>query len=107
ADRSMRTVALSIRNGDMQGGRIFELAPDGPVDQAPYTPWRLVRDLGRAAGFELMTADQVLARGGDPGDVGVVSYDWPPTTDALVERGARLEVLTSLEPPVIAWELYY
>jgi len=103
----MRTVAVSIRNADMQGGRIFELAADGPVDQAPYTPWRLVRDLGRDAGIELVTADQVLSRGADLREVGVLSYDWPPLTDELVAKGARLEVLTSLEPPVIAWELYF
>jgi hypothetical protein len=103
----MRTVALSIRNADMQAGRIFDLAPDGPVDQAPYTPWRLVRDLGRDVGFELVTADHVLSGGNKLREVGVVSYDWPPLTDALVAQGAQLEILTSLEPPVIAWELYY
>jgi hypothetical protein len=104
---ALRPVALSIRNADMQGDRIFNLRPDGPVDQAPYTPWRLVRELGQAAGFELMTADQVDARGIDPREVTVISYDWPPSTDALVAQGAQLGVLTSLEPPVIAWELYY
>jgi hypothetical protein len=103
----LRPVALSIRNADMQGDRIFNLQPDGPVDQAPYTPWRLVRDLGREAGFELMTADQVAARDLDPHAVTVLSYDWPPSTDALVAQGAQRGVLTSLEPPVIAWELYY
>ena len=59
----MTPVALAIRNADMQGNRIFDLPPDGPVDQAPYTPWRLVRDYGAAAGFDLMTADQVPSRG--------------------------------------------
>jgi hypothetical protein len=54
-----------------------------------------------------MTADQVYARGINPQDVIVISYDWPPATDELVARGAQLAVLTSLEPPVIAWELYY
>ena len=103
----MTPVALAIRNADMQADRIFELAPDGPVDQAPYTPWRLVRDRARAAGFEVMTADQVGPRGVDPRQALVISYDWPPATDALVAAGARLGVLTSLEPPVIAWELYY
>jgi alpha(1,3/1,4) fucosyltransferase len=103
----MRPVALSIRNADMQADRIFELAADGPVDRAPYTPWRLVRDVGRDRGLDVMTADQVAARGIAPHDVTVISYDWPPSTDALVSRGARLGVLTSLEPPVIAWELYY
>jgi hypothetical protein len=100
-------VALSIRNADMQADRIFDLQSDGPIDQAPYTPWRLVRDYGRAAGLQLMTADQVMARGIDPRQVTVLSYDWPPSTDTLVARGARLGLLTSLEPPVIAWELYY
>jgi hypothetical protein len=103
----VRPVALSIRNADMQADRIFDLSPDGPVDQAPYTPWRLVRKYGRAAGFQLMTADQIGPRGIDPREVSVISYDWPPSTDALVAQGARLGVLTSLEPPVIAWELYY
>ncbi len=103
----MKPVALSIRNADMQADRIFDLPADGPVDQAPYTPWRLVRDYGRAADLELMTADRVVARGIDPRQVTLISYDWPPTTDALVAQGAQLGVLTSLEPPVIAWELYY
>ena len=104
---TLRPIALSIRNQDMLGDRIFELKPDGPVDQAPYTPWQLVREMGRAAGLHVMTADQVDARGIDPHEVTVISYDWPPWTDALVAQGARLGVLTSLEPPVIAWELYY
>jgi hypothetical protein len=104
---SLRPVALSIRNADMQADRIFELKPDGPIDQAPYTPWRMVRELGQAVGLHLMTADQVIARGIDPREVTVISYDWPPTTDVLVASGARLGVLTSLEPPVIAWQLYY
>jgi hypothetical protein len=103
----MKPVALSIRNADMQGGRIFSLADDGPVDQAPYTPWRRVRELGLECGLDLMTADQVAARGIAPQDVSVISYDWPPSTDALVSQGAQLSVLTSLEPPVIAWELYF
>jgi hypothetical protein len=104
---ALRPVALSIRNQDMQGDRIFDLMPDGPVDQAPYTPWRLVREFGAEAGLKVMTADRVAAQGIDPRDVAVISYDWPPSTDALVAAGARLAVLTSLEPPVIAWELYY
>ena len=37
----------------------------------------------------------------------LISYDWPPATDTLVARCAHLAILTSLEPPVIAWELYY
>jgi len=103
----LRPLALSIRNADMQGDRIFELAPDGPVDQAPYTPWGMVRDAARRAGFDLMTADQVDDRGIDPRQVIVISYDWPPATGALVSQGARLGILTSLEPPIIAWQLYY
>jgi alpha(1,3/1,4) fucosyltransferase len=91
----------------MQANRIFDLPSDGPVDQAPYTPWRLVREYGAATGLELMTADQVETQGIDPREVTVISYDWPPATQALVEQGAHLAVLTSLEPPVIAWELYY
>jgi alpha(1,3/1,4) fucosyltransferase len=91
----------------MLGDRIFDLASDGPVDQAPYTPWKLVREYGRAAGLEVMTADMVSARGIDPREVSVISYDWPPSTQTLFDAGAKLSVLTSLEPPVIAWELYY
>lgn len=103
----MKPVALSIRNADMQGDRIFELLADGPVDQAPYTPWRVVRERAAAAGFDVMTADRVHQRGIDPREVIVISYDWPPSTQMLVSHGARLGILTSLEPPVIAWELYY
>jgi hypothetical protein len=102
----MKPVALSIRNENMQGDRIFDLLPDGPVDQAPYTPWRLVRDQARTHGFELMTADRVWDRGIDPRTVKIISYDWPPATDALVAAGARPSILTTLEPPVIAWQLY-
>jgi hypothetical protein len=103
----LQPVALSIRNPDLQRGRIFDLPPDGPIDQAPYTPWRLVRALGRAAGLQLLTADQVWTERIDLREVTVISYDWPPATDALVAAGAHLGVLTSLEPPVIAWELYF
>jgi hypothetical protein len=103
----VKPVALSIRNADVQADRIFDLPADGPVDQAPYTPWRLVREYGRAAGLDLITGDQVAARGIDPRQVTLISYDWPPTTDMLVAQGAQLGVLTSLEPPVIAWQLYY
>lgn len=103
----LRPVALAIRNADMQGDRIFHLEDDGPVDQAPYTPWRLVRDLARERGLDVMTADQIAARGIHPGDVTVISYDWPPAAEVLVSQGARPGVLTSLEPPVIAWELYF
>jgi hypothetical protein len=54
-----------------------------------------------------MTADLVAAHRLDPREVTVISYDWPPATAALVAQGARLGVLTSLEPPVIAWQLYF
>jgi Glycosyltransferase family 10 (fucosyltransferase) C-term len=91
----------------MLGDRIFELASDGPVDQAPYTPWRLVRELAREHGLLLMTADRVATLGIDPRSVIVLAYDWSPAAQALVAAGARPGVLTSLEPPVIAWELYY
>lgn len=91
----------------MLGNRIFDLPADGPVDQAPYTPWKLVRDYGRAAGLDVMTADVLLERGIEPRDATIISYDWPPSTQTLFDSGATLGVLTSLEPPVIAWELYY
>jgi hypothetical protein len=102
-----KPVALAIRNPNMQADRIFELVSDGPIDQAPYTPWRLVRDLARECGFLLVTSDRVAALGLDPRSVTVLAYDWPPAAQALVAAGARPGVLTSLEPPVIAWELYY
>lgn len=91
----------------MLGDRIFDLLADGPVDQAPYTPWKLVREFGRAAGLDVMTADMLFRRGIDPRDATIISYDWPPSTEELVHGGAKPGVLTSLEPPVIAWELYY
>ncbi len=102
-----KPVALAIRNPDLQADRIFELASDGPVDQAPYTPWRLVRELAREQGMLLVTADRVAGLGLDPRSVTVLAYDWPPSAQALLGAGARPGVLTSLEPPVIAWELYY
>jgi Glycosyltransferase family 10 (fucosyltransferase) C-term len=104
---AQKPVALAIRNLNFQQDRIFELVSDGPVDQAPYTPWRLVRDLAREHGFLLLTADRVAPLGLDPRSVTVLAYDWPPEAQALVAAGARPGVLTSLEPPVIAWELYY
>jgi hypothetical protein len=101
------TVALAIRNPEFQQDRIFELVSDGPVDQAPYTPWRLVRELAAEHGLRLVTADRIAGLGVDPQSVTVLAYDWPPSAQALVAAGARPGVLTSLEPPVIAWELYY
>ncbi|MGI9149406.1 MAG: glycosyltransferase family 10 domain-containing protein [Chloroflexota bacterium] len=100
-------VALAIRNPDLQKDRIFELVSDGPVDQAPYTPWRRVRQLAAEHGITLVTADRVSQLALDPRSVTVLAYDWPPAAQALVAAGARPGVLTSLEPPVIAWELYY
>ena len=73
----------------------------------PTRPGAWYASTATRPGYELMTADQVAPRGIDPRQVTLVSYDWPPTTDALVAQGAQLGVLTSLEPPVIAWELYY
>jgi hypothetical protein len=102
-----KPVALAIRNSNLQDDQIFDLESDGPVDQAPYTPWRLVRDLAAEHGFMLLTADRVSTLGLDPRTVTVLAYDWPPAAQALVAAGARPGVLTSLEPPVIAWELYY
>jgi len=104
---ALRPVALAIRNVDFLQDRIFELVSDGPVDQAPYTPWRLVRELAREHGYLLMTADRIPALGIDPRSAIVLAYDWPPAAQELVAAGARPGVLTSLEPPVIAWELYY
>ena len=102
-----RSIALSIRNEEMLGNRIFELPSEASGYLSPYTPWSDVRHACRLAGLELITADMVEVNGIDPRDVTLISYDWPPLTDALVTHGARLGVLTSLEPPIIAWELYY
>ncbi len=102
-----RPVALAIRNADLQDDRLFGIGDDGPVDQTPYAPWRLVRELAREHGFWLMTADRVEAFGIDPRSVTVLAYDWPPAARALVAAGAQPGILTSLEPPVIAWQLYY
>lgn len=104
---ALRPVALAIRNANFLQDRIFELVSDGPVDQAPYTPWRLVRDLAREHGYLVVTADRIPALGVDPRSVVVLAYDWPPAAQELVAAGARPGVLTSMEPPVIAWELYY
>lgn len=102
-----RPVALAIRNRNLLDDRIFQLPPDGPVDLSPYTPWRRVRELAAAAGLDLMTADRVAARGIDPRDVVLLAYDWTPASEALVAQGAVPAVLTSLEPPVIAWQMYF
>jgi hypothetical protein len=104
---ALKPVALAIRNPDLLADRIFELVSDGPVDQAPYTPWRLVRERAQEHGFLVLTADRVATLGIDPRSVTVLAYDWPPSAQALLAAGARPGVLTSLEPPVIAWELYY
>jgi hypothetical protein len=66
-----------------------------------------VRDVAREHGFLFVTADRVSDLGFDVPEVTVLSYDWPPATSALVAGGARPGVLTSLEPPIIAWELYF
>src|SRR5919199_927246 len=100
----MRPVALAIRNENMQSDRIFELPPDGPVDQAPYTPWGRVRQLARDRGFRLFTADRADV---DPRETLLIAYDWIPRAQALVAAGARPAILTTLEPPVIAWSFYY
>ena len=75
---ALRPVALAIRNANFLQDRIFELVSDGPVDQAPYTPWRLVRDLAREHGYLVVTADRIPALGVDPRSVVVLAYDWPP-----------------------------
>ena len=104
---ALRPVALAIRNADFQDDRIFDLVSDGPVDQAPYTPWRLVRDLAQRT--------RVPGRNRRPGcharDRSANGHGprlrLAAAAQALVAAGARPGVLTSLEPPVIAWELYY
>ena len=101
-----RVVALAIRNATMQADQIFDLRPDGPVDQAPYTPWRLVREMAAERGLLLITADRVAELSLDPRKVTLIAYDMPPIAAQLSAAGARMGILTSLEPPIIAWELY-
>lgn len=102
-----RTVAFAIRNEEFLDNRIFDLLPDGPVDQAPYTPWRRVRELGREHGLNLVTGDRVLNGDYAAPSALLLAYDWTPLSAALAQAGARPAVLVSFEPPIIAWELYY
>lgn len=105
--RAGLTVAFAIRNQEFLGDRIFDLLPDGPVDQAPYTPWRRVRELARERGLKLVTGDRVLNGEYAASSALLLAYDWTPLSAALVEAGTRPAALVSFEPPIIAWELYY
>lgn len=100
------TVALALRNADLLHDRVFALPSHLSGEHSPYTPWRWVRDRLAEHGLPLVTADRVLDGAADPRRTLVISYDWLPLTRELLARGARPAILTSLEPPVIAWELY-
>jgi hypothetical protein len=100
------TIALAIRNQEFQQGRIFDLdAIDAMRDSLRpiAVPWVTVAAEARRRGLRLVTADQV---GDDASEVRVLAYDWPPVAAELVAHGARAVVLTTLEPPVIAWSFY-
>jgi hypothetical protein len=100
------TIALAIRNEEFQQGRIFDLHAIGAMRDSlrPIaSPWVTVAAEARRRGVRLVTADQV---GGDASRVRVLAYDWPPAAAELVARGARPALLTTLEPPVIAWSFY-
>jgi hypothetical protein len=100
------TIALAIRNEEFQQGRIFERdAIDAMRDSLrPIAlPWLTVAAEALRRGVRLVTADQV---GADASGVRLLAYDWPPAAAALAARGARPTVLTTLEPPVIAWSFY-
>ncbi len=102
----MATIALAIRNEEFQQGRIFDLdAIDAMRDSLrPIAlPWVTVAAEARRRGVRLVTADQV---GADASGVRLLAYDWPPAAAALVARRAKPMVLTTLEPPVIAWSFY-
>jgi hypothetical protein len=98
-------VALAIRNSEFQAGRIF--SPDAIMALRPSLapimwPWVAVARRAEQHGLRLCTADQV----DDPRRTLLIAYDWPPQTEHLLAAGARPAMLTTLEPPVIAWRLY-
>jgi len=106
-----RLVALAIRNDEFQDGRILDpvaIAALRESLQPVALPWVAVRQRAHERGLTLLTADQVARQdgGGDLRSVRVIAYDWSPAAQALLAQGARPALLTTLEPPVIAWSFY-
>lgn len=105
AEGPRRTVALAIGVPEFARGRVFDAEALSAFRESlkPMAyPWLRVAELGRERGFEFRTADQVS----DPADVLLVSYDFHAESERLLAHGARACLLTSLEPPIIAWRLY-
>jgi hypothetical protein len=105
----LRPVALAIGVQEFQENRVFHAATAGTFRQSlvPMAlPWVRAAEVARDSGFELLTADQVAARRIDPRTMTLISYDWPPASEALVAVGARPGILLTLEPPIIAWRFY-
>ncbi len=106
----MRPVVLAIRGPEFQDGRVFDAkAVQGFREslKSMASPWVAFGEAARKAGFEPFTSDQVRRRGLDPADMPLISYDLPPDSRWLLARGARPSILLSMEPPVIAWWLYF
>jgi hypothetical protein len=105
----LRPVALAIGVREFQGNRVFHAATAAGFRQSlvPMAlPWVRTAEVARESGFELLTADQVIARRIDPRSVTLISYDWPLASESLVAAGARPGILLTLEPPIIAWRFY-
>lgn len=110
AEGAPRPVALAIRDSEFREGRVFDAAAVRAMRESlkPMAwPWLRVADAARSAGMALLTADQVDSQHLDPREVALISYDWTPAAASLLDRGARPAILLSLEPPVIAWQLYF
>lgn len=109
ADRPIYA-ALATRNVEFYDNRVFDpqaIARMRRSLEPMATPWLAVQAIARERGLDVVTADQVGARGIDPRHVLLVAYDWTPDAQRLLDQGAQPAALVSFEPPVIAWWLYY
>jgi hypothetical protein len=103
-------VALATRTTEFHQDRVFDpgavAAMRGSLESMAK-PWLVVHAAARDRGVRLMTADRVANEGIDPRQVLLLANDWSPDAERLVAQGARPAALISLEPPVIAWWLYF
>jgi alpha(1,3/1,4) fucosyltransferase len=105
-----RYAALATRNTEFYANRVFDadaIAAMRPSLEPMARPWLSVHAAAQQRGIRLITADRVDAEGIDPRQVLLIAYDWTPDAQRLIAQGARPAALVSLEPPVIAWWLYY
>lgn len=103
------SVALAIRNEEFRDSRIFDPAAIAGMRESLHPiaqPWVAVRQRAESHGLNMVTADQVATRRIDPRSVLLIAYDASPASEALLAQGARPALLTTLEPPVIAWSFY-